>query len=317
MEEDGGASRDVTEGVGQNDPGQRSRVDEFEHYRGLLFSIAYRMLGSVADAEDMVQETFLRWQQSSGDEIHSPRAFLVTITSRLCIKHLQLARVQREQYVGPWLPEPVVTGPIAINPPIRLEIDESLSMGFLVLLERLTPVERAVFLLREVFDYEYGEVARITSLNEANCRQILSRARQRVHEGRPRFDAAPQQTEELLKRFIDAAHSGDMEGLLALLADDIVAYTDGGGKVAALPEPIYGAENFARQFLAAFKKFAPPNIVSRLTQINGQPGVIGYSNGKVRNVLTVNIVNGKIQNLYIVRNPDKLGRLPSLTSFVC
>ena len=296
---------------------KQRRLEVFRQHRSLLFSIAYRMLGTVADAEDMVQETFVRWQTISPSDIESPRAFLVTIISRLCIKYLHSARVQREEYVGEWLPEPVLTGPDG-DPSASLEIDESLSMGFLVLLERLTPTERAVFLLREVFEYEYEEIARITHLNESNCRQILRRARQHVTEGRPRFDPSPQKRDELLERFLGATVSGDMDGLIALLSRDIVLHTDGGGKANALPQPIYGPANAARLLIMAFKKFAPENVVIRRTQINGQPGILGYEDGIVQTALTLNIVEGRIRNIYIVRNPEKLTRLPNLsTKFVC
>ena len=179
--------------------------DLYREFRPLLFSIAYRMLGSVADAEDMLQETFIRWEQSSEQNINSPRAFLVTIISRLCINHLQSARVQREQYFGEWLPEPIVTN-IASDPFGMLKIDESLSMAFLILLERLTPIERAVFLLREVFEYDYSEVARIVAQSEANCRQILRRARQHIEAVRPRFQAPERKHTDLFERFLEAVY---------------------------------------------------------------------------------------------------------------
>src|SRR3984885_11907187 len=188
----------------------------FDQYRGLLFSIAYRMLGSVADAEDMLQETFIRWQQAPEQEIRSPRAFLITIISRLCINHLQSARAQREKYVGQWLPEPIVTAP-GNNPLDNIRLDESLSMAFLLMLERLTPVERAVFVLREVFEYEYAELATVIGESEANCRQILHRAKQRVTAIRPRFKASQRQKSELLERFLQATKNGDLEGLVGLL----------------------------------------------------------------------------------------------------
>src|SRR5436190_16584746 len=183
-------------GAQQGDPEGSIRLATFDQYRSLLFSIAYRMLGSVADAEDMLQETFIRWQQSSEDTIRSPRAFLVTIISRLCINHLQSARVQREEYVGQWLPEPIVTDP-GSDPFGIIKVDESLSMAFLLLLERLTPIERAVFLLREVFEYDYSEVARIVAQSEANCRQILRRARQHIEAVRPRCRASEQRRTDL------------------------------------------------------------------------------------------------------------------------
>src|SRR3982074_1576316 len=181
----------------------------FDQHRSLLFSIAYRMLGSVADAEDMLQETYIRWKQTRDETIRSPRAFLVTIISRLCINHLQSARVQREEYVGQWLPEPVVTDP-GSDPFGLMKVDESLSMAFLVLLERLTPIERAVFLLREVFEYEYSEVAAVLGQSEVNCRQILRRARQHVSAMRPRFEVSERKHNELLERFLEAIGNGDM-----------------------------------------------------------------------------------------------------------
>ena len=205
------------------------RLATFDQYRSLLFSVAYRMLGSVADAEDMLQETFIRWQQASGDEIRSPRAFLITIISRLCMQPIQSARSRREEYVGQWLPEPLITDqgrdPLGI-----IRVDESLSMAFLVLLERLTPVERAVFLLREVSEYEYSEIAAVLGQSEVNARQILKRARQHVNAVRPRFEASAQEKDDLLKLFLQATGTGDMSGLLSLLSKDVVLYADGGGK---------------------------------------------------------------------------------------
>src|SRR5207245_575840 len=221
------------------------RLATFDQYRSLLFSIAYRMLGSVADAEDMLQEAFIRWQQSREQVIHSPRAFLVTIISRLCINHLQSARVQREEYFGQWLPEPIVTGPAA-DPSATSQIDDSLSIAFLLLLERLTPVERAVFLLREVFEHEYEEIAGILKQSEVACRQILRRARQHLAENRPRFVPSREQRADLLRRFLDASSRGDLDGLVALLHKDVVLYADSGGKATAIPRPICGPEHVAR-----------------------------------------------------------------------
>jgi RNA polymerase sigma-70 factor, ECF subfamily len=297
-------------------PAPLDRAEAFHQYRSLLFSIAYRMLGSVADAEDMLQETFIRWQKSSDEEIRSPRAFLVTIISRLCINHLQSARVQREEYVGHWLPEPLLTGPDS-DPSERFRVDESLSMAFLVLLERLTPMERAVFLLREVFDYEYAEIAQTLGQNEANCRQILRRARQHVAEVRPRFDASLQQREQLLHQFVAAASNGDLNGLVALLSRDVVFHSDGGGKAAAVPNLVCGSDNVARAVLGGLKKLVPQNLVSRMAEINGEPGVVGYVNGRPFSVLTLDIADGFIRNIYIVTNPEKLARLPELPAAPC
>ena len=302
--------------VEADDSGERLLLELFHQHRSLLFSIAYRMLGTVADAEDKIQETFLRWRRVSIADIKSPRAFLVTIVSRLCINHLQSAHVQREEYLGQWLPEPLLTDEDH-DPSAALAMEESLSMGFLVLLERLTPVERAVFLLREVFEYEYEEVSRITHLTEVNCRQILRRARQRITEGRPRFDPSPEKHDELFTQFLGATVNGDMNGLISLLAKDVVLYTDGGGKMTAVPQPVYGPTNVARLLSMALKKFAE-NVVIRRAQINGQPGLLGYINGIAETAVIVDIADGRIQNVYIVRNPDKLTRLPLLsTDFVC
>src|SRR6266404_1548291 len=235
------------------DPEISIRLATFDQYRSLLFSIAYRMLGSVADAEDMLQETFIRWQESAEDTIRSPRAFLVTIVSRLCINHLQSARVQREEYVGQWLPEPVVTGP-GSDPFGMMKVDESLSMAFLVLLERLTPIERAVFLLREVFDFDYAEISATLERSEANCRQILRRAKEHVRVARPRFRASVRDQSDLLPRFVQATTKGDLDGLVALLASDVVLHTDGGGKARALPNLIHGATRVARAIIGGMRK---------------------------------------------------------------
>jgi RNA polymerase sigma-70 factor (ECF subfamily) len=293
--------------------GDSPSLAAFDEHRGLLFSIAYRMLGSRADAEDMLQETFLRWQQASETAIRDPRAFLVTVITRLCINQLQSARVRREQYFGQWLPEPLFTVAAAESPHIS-GIDSSLSMAFLMLLERLTPVERAVFLLREVFEYEYAEVAAMLGRSEANCRQILKRAKQHVAEERPRFDTSPQEHQRLLQQFLEATGRGDMQGLLALLSKDVVLYTDGGGKATAVPNPIYGPDRVARFFFAAPQKFMPKDVVRRFTEINGKPGIAVFHQGRVFGVLSIDIAEGQIRNIYIVRNPDKLERLPGLPS---
>jgi RNA polymerase sigma-70 factor (ECF subfamily) len=287
------------------------RLAAFDQYRSLLFSIAYRMLSSVADAEDMLQETFIRWQQAPEQEIRSPRAFLITIISRLCINHLQSARAQREQYVGQWLPEPIVTAP-GSDPLDNIRLGESLSMAFLLMLERLTPVERAVFLLREVFEYEYPELATVLGESEANCRQILHRARQHVAATRPRFKASQRQKSELLEGFLQATKSGDLEGLVALLADDVVLHSDGGGKAVSAPNLIRGAKNVARGALGTLQKLMPKNLVFRLAQVNGEPGIVSYLDGKPYSVLTLVSGEGHIQTIYVVANPDKLAHLPDL-----
>jgi len=304
---------DILGGTQASDPDASIRLAMFDQHRSLLFSIAYRMLGSVADAEDMLQETFIRWQQSTEDDVRSPRAFLVTIVSRLCINHLQSARVQREEYVGQWLPEPLVTDP-GSDPFGIIRVDESLSMAFLVLLERLTPIERAVFLLREVFEYEYSEIASVLGQREVNCRQILRRARQHVNTLRPRFAASEQRQNDLLQQFLEAVETGATEGLIALLSNDVVLHSDGGGKAIAVPNPVRGADNVVRGILGGLKRLVPKTLVRRLAHINGEPGLVNYFNGKPHSVLTIHAVGGRIRSIYIVTNPEKLSHLPELSA---
>jgi RNA polymerase sigma-70 factor, ECF subfamily len=305
----------VSQSVQSRDPDAHAnmsiRIATFDQYRSLLFSIAYRMLGSVADAEDILQDTFIRWQQSDGGDIRSPWAFLVTIVSRLCINHLQSARARREEYVGEWLPEPIVTD-IGSDPFGMMKIDESLSMAFLVLLERLTPVERAVLLLREVFEYEYSEIASVLNLTQANCRQILRRARLHVSVMRARFQAPKRMQSELLQRFLEAVGTGEMEGLISLLANDVALHSDGGGKAVAVPNVVYGADKVARGIIGALKRLLPKDMVRRTTSINGKIGLINYHNGKPHSVLTFDAVGDKIQAIYIITNPEKLSHIPDL-----
>jgi RNA polymerase sigma-70 factor (ECF subfamily) len=304
-----GASEETNPQTG----GDAARLATFSQYRGLLFSVAYRMLGSVADAEDMVQETFIRWQQAANDEIRSPRAFLVTVITRLSINQLQSARVRREEYVGEWLPEPLVTGPES-DPLGVLKVDESLSMAFLLLLERLTPMERAVFLLREVFEYEYEEIAKVLGQSEANCRQILSRAKQHVGDIRRRFDASAREHDDLLKRFMQAVRKGEIKGLVDLLSSDAVLHSDGGGKAIAQPHMIEGAENVARLILDRMSNVVPKNLVNRMARINGEPGFVSYLSGKPFSAFTLEGGDGRIKAIYIVTNPQKLAHLPDLPS---
>lgn len=289
------------------------RLALFDQYRGLLFSIAYRMLGSVSDAEDMLQETYLRWQGLGQEEIRSPRAYLVTILSRLCISHLQSARVQREEYMGVWLPEPILTDPG--NGPFQLiKIDETLSMAFLVLLERLTAIERAVFLLREVFEYDYKEIASVVGQSEAYCRQILKRAREHITTLRPRFEVKPPERDALLESFLKATGTGEMDELLALLTDDVVLRSDGGGKGIAVPNEVQGADKVSRGVLGSLKRFVPQNMIRRLARINGEPGLINYLEGRPHSVLTIESREGRICSIYVITNPEKLKHLPPLDS---
>jgi RNA polymerase sigma-70 factor, ECF subfamily len=286
-----------------------SRLAAFEQHRGLLFSVAYRMLGSVSDAEDAVQDAFIRWQRASEVDIRSSKAFLVTIVSRLCINHLQSARVEREAYVGEWLPEPLVTEP-GSNASAILQVDESVSMALLLLLERLTPEERAVFLLHEVFDYKHAEIAAALSLTEANCRQLLRRAQQHVRLARPRFGASTREHTDLLERFRQAAGSGDMDRLMSLLSSDVVMHTDGGGKAAALVLPIYGPDKVARAAMYGLRRLMSLNVLQRIVEVNGQPGIVSYQDGRPQSVFSVESRDGRIQAIYIVTNPEKLSHLP-------
>ncbi|HUD66928.1 MAG TPA: RNA polymerase sigma-70 factor [Candidatus Sulfotelmatobacter sp.] len=296
-----------------NSPGSIGHLEAFEQYRPLLFALAYRMVGSATDAEDLLQETFIRWQQTSQTAIESPRAFLVTILTRKCINHIQSARVKREKYFGQWLPEPLVTGP-RHNPFVSFAISESLSLAFLLLLERLTPVERAVLLLREAFDYEYSEIASILDQSESSCRQILRRARQHIKQDRARFDASREQQQELLRKFSEASSQGDLQGLLALLSRDAVFYSDGGGKAPALPKPIHGAEHVARGILEGIRRLVPKNLVRRFVEINGQPGIVTFLEDRPFSVFTLDVADGLVSRIYVITNPEKLKRLPPLSS---
>jgi RNA polymerase sigma-70 factor (ECF subfamily) len=288
-----------------------SRTQVFDRNRPLLFSIACRMMGSVMDAEDAVQEAYLRWERASEDEVRSPSAYLSKVVTRLCIDRLRSSRVRREQYVGPWLPEPLL-GEQAKEISLAPDLEDTLSMAFLVLLESLTPVERAVFLLREVFDYEYAEIAALVGKSEANSRQISRRARQSVAARRPRFESSPQQEERLIESFLRASLSGEMEALLALLSDDVTLYSDGGGKTRAALNPIYGADNVAR-FLTGILSNIPPGFAVRQTRVNGRPGLVGYfGDGSPHSVVTLEVAEGSIRAIRLVVNPEKLGNVPPL-----
>lgn len=275
----------------------------FNQYRVLLFSIAYRMLGSAADAEDIVQEAFLRWMQESSEEVQSPRAYLATVVTRLCIDQLRLARVQREVYVGPWLPEPIQTGP-------RQELvestilAESLSFAFLVMLENLGPLERAVFLLHEVFEYEYTEIAAIVGKSEANCRQIFHRAQRHLGQRRPRFNVSYEQQERITDQFLRASTGGDMQGLMNLLTEDIVFTGDGGGKVR-VGHNVHGPDKVARGTLAGLRPLLS-SMQPCIEEINGQPAITGYVDGSPYGVVLLDIEDEHIRRIYAVLNPDKL-----------
>jgi RNA polymerase sigma-70 factor (ECF subfamily) len=284
----------------------------YEELRPLLFSIAYRMIGSVSEAEDIVQEAFLRIHraEAEGTTIESPKAYLSAVTTRLGIDHLKSARVRREQYVGQWLPEPLLTDDSMPDAATHAETADSLSTAFLVLLESLTPVERAVFLLREVFDYGYGEIARIVDRTEDNCRQLYVRARRHVDEGRPRFEASRKHRDELVERFFAAAERGDLAALEEMLAADVVVYGDGGGKAPSWPQPIYGRERVAKLIAGTVKQAKELGVRVRAAHVNGQPGVLFLDDEeRIGAVMSIDVADGLVQAIRGVTNPDKLAHL--------
>ena len=284
---------------------------QYTQYRPLMFSIAYRMTGSVSDAEDIVQEAFLRVGQDA--EVTSPKAYLATITTRLAIDHLRSARVRRESYVGTWLPEPLLasapgTPKTEPDPAELAETSDSLSMAFLVLLESLAPAERAVFLLREVFGYDYKDIAGITGKTEAACRQIFTRARRRIEEGRPRFETSRAEGEELTALFLAAAGGGDMTSLLERLAPDVLFYGDSGGKgETTFIAPVYGREQVAEVVRIQVERTLRLGASLRPMWVNGQPGVLAYdADGDLIAVIAFDVLDGQIQAIRAVANPEKL-----------
>lgn len=277
--------------------------DHVEHWR-YLFSIAYRMLGSVQDAEDVVQEAYVRWAQAAPEGVESPRAYLTTVVTRLAIDRLRSAASKRETYVGAWLPEPLVADDAA-DPAEQASAADSLSMAFLVVLESLNPVERAVFLLREVFGYEHGEIAAIVERSETNVRQIAHRAREAVEARRPRFRVPPAERRAVVVRFMDAFTRGDVGGMIALLADDVTLRSDGGGVVRAARRPVRGAEKVAR-FLFGVTRKPPPGVTVRAADVNGQPGLIVWSEDQPYTVFEFEVRDGRINEIFAVVNPQKL-----------
>lgn len=292
-------------------PGPESGLDAYAELRPLIFSIAYRMLGSVSDAEELVQEVYLRVHRTlqAGERIESPRAYATTLTTRLAIDQLRSAQARRETYFGPWLPEPILT---ADEQPDQIaEMADSLSLSFLVLLEQLSPNERAVFLLREVFDYSYEEIAEILGTSEANCRQILSRSRRQIEAGKHRFDADRDEQRELAAKFFAAVEAGRLSELVDYLAEDVVFQGDGGGKGRGLPRPIYGRERVNRLLRDGFFP-GYERIGARIepTELNGEPGALCFdADGRLINVLCLEIAGGAINTVRSVINPDKLSHL--------
>jgi RNA polymerase sigma-70 factor, ECF subfamily len=285
-----------------------TRAEEFEELRPLLFSIAYRILGSVSEAEDAVQETWLRWE-TSATQAASTKAFLSTVVTRISIDVLRSARVRREKYVGPWMPEPLLEDPYQ-DPERSAQLADSLSMAALVLLERLSPLERAIFVLREVFGYGFPEVAEAVGRSEAACRQLAVRARRHMDAGLPRFEADRAKRDKLAGRFFDAFKLGDVDSLRTMLASDVQMVGDGGGKAPLLASELTGAGNVLAVLTALAAPFATVGVEFEPHQINGQPGAVFRDrDGKVLSILTLDIGDGQVQAIRAVVNPDKLGHL--------
>ncbi len=290
-------------------------MESFETYRSYLFAIAYRMLGSAMDAEDMVQETYLRYQCTPPETITSLKAFLTTIISRLCVDQLHLAHRQREQYLGPWLPEPIITAEIleVISPEEHVDREESISIAFLLLLEQLQPVERAVFLLREVFDYDYAEIATFLGKSQVTCRQWFSRAKKHLADHRPRFSTPPETQRQMLTSFQRALQAGEMTALVNLLAEDVTFWADGGGKVKGVAtRQISGREVVARFILdntPIFRNTLPADTRVELAEVNGQLALITRSGDRAFAVLTIDVEAQHIRAIRFVANPDKLAHV--------
>ncbi|MFJ8822379.1 RNA polymerase sigma factor SigJ [Streptomyces sp. NPDC102467] len=286
-------------------------IDVFEEHRPVLMGVAYRMLGRVADAEDVVQDAWLRWSQADRTEVREPRAYLVRITTRLAVDRLRQAQSRRESYVGPWLPEPLVTdfGPTVPDTAERAVLADSVSFAVLVVLESLSPLERAVFVLREAFGLPFAEIAATLERGEAAVRQLAARARKHVEERRPRFDVDPAQQRDLTQRFLAAATEGDLDGLMSLLAPDVRLVGDSGGKSKAPLRVIETADKVGRFLTGAAGQGNAEGFEFRTVEINGGPGLLALSEGKVDAAFQLGISDGKVQYVYIVRNPDKLQSL--------
>ncbi|NNN31312.1 RNA polymerase sigma-70 factor [Streptomyces sp. S3(2020)] len=286
----------------------RTRTEEFQELRPLLFSIAYRILGSVSEAEDAVQETWLRFE-ASPTEPRSVRAYLSTAVTRVSINVLRSARVRREAYVGPWFPEPLLADPYQ-DPERSAELADSVSMAALLLLERLSPLERAVFVLREVFDFGFPEVASAVGRSEAACRQLVVRARRHMAEGRPRFEAGREERAELATRFFEALREGDVEGLRDLLAAEVALVGDSGGKAPQLARSVVGARDVARLLAAVFPRMARAAVTFEPAEVNSEPGAVFHDrDGKVLHTMVLDIHDGRIHTIRNVINPDKLHHL--------
>jgi RNA polymerase sigma-70 factor (TIGR02957 family) len=292
-------------------------LEPFGRHRRLLFSVAYQMLGSVADAEDVVQDTWLRWSATERGEVTDPRAYLVRITSRLALDRMDSARARRESYVGPWLPEPLLTGggpvaaaPQASEPEDAAELGEQVSLALLVVLETLSPAERAVFVLREAFGMSTAEVAGVLDRSEAAVRQMAHRAREHVQARQPRFDADLRAQREVTERFFAAVAGGDMDALLAALAPDVVLISDGGGKASAARRPITGADKVARFLVGIAEKGGDiPGLRIEIAEVNGLPAIVGWVGAEPFGSFSLSMADGLIEQVLVVVNPDKLAGL--------
>jgi RNA polymerase sigma-70 factor (TIGR02957 family) len=292
-------------------------LEPFDRHRRLLFTVAYQMLGSVADAEDVVQDAWLRWSAADRDDVVDERAYLVQITTRLALDRLGSARARRESYVGPWLPEPLLTGggPVASAPPApepdeAAELGERVSLALLVVLETLSPAERAVFVLREVFGMSTAEVAGVLDRSEAAVRQMAHRAREHVQARQPRFDTDRRAQREVTERFFAAVAGGDLEALLAALAPDVLLISDGGGRTRAALRPITGADKVARWLVAAGQQGATiPDLRIELAEVNGAPAIVGWSGSEPFGSISLTVAGGRIEQVLVVVNPEKLAGL--------
>jgi len=295
--------------------------EPFETYRSYLFAIAYRMLGSAMDAEDMVQETYVRYQSMPQGSIISLKAFLTTIISRLCVDQLQLARRKREQYPGPWLPEPIITteSPAVPSPEEQVDREESISLAFLLLLEQLQPVERAVFLLREIFEYDYAEIASFLGKSDVACRQWFSRAKKHLADHRPRFQTPPETQQQMLRSFQQALQAGEMTSLMQLLADDVTFWSDGGGKVKGVAIQQLSGRDVVVSFILSnspiFRGSLPADARVELAAVNGQPALITRSGERALAVLTLDVKADLIQTIRFVANPEKLQHISFQLAF--
>lgn len=276
----------------------------FDRQRSYLFAIAYRMLGSAADADDMVQEAWLRWQRDDRSGVSNPRGYLAGVVTRLCLDRLRELKRRREEYVGPWLPEPLLTQ----APADGGELAESLSLAFLTMLERLTPVERAVFLLRQVFGYEYAEIAAIVGKSEANCRQQFSRAQKAIAEARPRFETSREAQQRMLQGFLEAVGSGDLSRIESILREDVEFISDGGGKAIAARRVLHGRSEVAK-FLHGLAQRSPEGVSFEFAPVNGQLGLLLKLQGSLETVFVIESVDGAAQTIRAIRNPDKLARI--------